>query len=1108
MTRFDRRWGLVVSCVLMVTAGCHRRQAPAAPTAAAQPAPAMPQLAPPPAQIDPEQEEEPSGGPSNSPVSLTASDGTGLQVVAFEARAVVEDPLAFTELHLVFRNPQARTLEGQFEITLPPTATLSRFAMKQDWGWQEGEVVEKQAARVAYEDFLHRRQDPALLEKQPGNQFHARVFPIPASGEKEIILSYSEALARTGVPYRVHLRGLPVLERLDVSAQVSRRQSRGPLAAADGAPYLTETVGLHRVHVQPDADFTIAIPAIAQQPQSGLRHEGLAVARVRPFATEAADPIDPHRGLYVLFDTSASRALDFEAQIARLGEVLGALAQAGAAQAPLKVTCFDQELQLAYQGTIGGFDEAARDKIRARRALGASDLGAALAAIAKDEHRWGRVLVVTDGIATAGAIEGAPLGKRVAALAQAGVERLDAIVAGGVRDADRLAALVTGGLPHAGVVIDASRPAAAIARRLGRATVSHLRVSVPGARWSWPAELDGLQPGDEALVYATLPPGEPMVVNLDGSGDHATHISYPIPLHTVERPLIERALVDAELRKLAAERAAAGPDKAAEVTRRIVALSTKHRVLCDETALLVLESEDDYARFQIDRRALSDILTVGKSGALEVMRRAGQKLAHAPEQVPDWIKKQGDESSAAGKRHKSENGGERAGLYGLRGPHELQAASDFKEAGDLGGSFGLSVSGVGQGGGGTGEGTIALGNLGTIGHGRAGGGSGAGDGRGAGQLAVLAPAASPASPPSPAPSAARGHHDALAGLSSTDLDREENARRVAAPNHNVADPSERPEVDPYEGKLKEVMALLAAHHYQAAEQKALAWRASAPGDVLALIALGEVAERRGERKLAARAYGSLIDLFPGRADLRRFAGERLERLGEAGRSLAIDTYKKARDQRPDHPASHRLLAYAQLRMGDAEAAFDTIVAGAARQYPEGRFLGGDRILREDVGLIAAAWLRKQPRAKARIEAAVAKAGAEIATTRSLRFVLNWETDANDVDFHIHDGQGGHAYYQHKQLGSGGELYADVTTGYGPECFTITGEPTAYPYKLQAHYYSRGPMGYGMGKLEIIEHDGAGNLRFEERPFVIMADNAFVDLGQINGPLDAPMHASR
>ena len=78
----------------------------------------------------------------------------------------------------------------------------------------------------------------------------------------------------------------------------------------------------------------------------------------------------------------------------------------------------------------------------------------------------------------------------------------------------------------------------------------------------------------------------------------------------------------------------------------------------------------------------------------------------------------------------------------------------------------------------------------------------------------------------------------------------------------------------------------------------------------------------------------------------------------------------------------------------------------------------------------------------------------------------------------------------------------MTTGYGPECFTIPLAPSAraYPYKLQAHYYSRGPMGYGMGKLQIVEHDGNGGLRFEERPFIVMRDGAFVDLGKVPAPL--------
>jgi hypothetical protein len=247
-------------------------------------------------------------------------------------------------------------------------------------------------------------------------------------------------------------------------------------------------------------------------------------------------------------------------------------------------------------------------------------------------------------------------------------------------------------------------------------------------------------------------------------------------------------------------------------------------------------------------------------------------------------------------------------------------------------------------------------------------------------------------------------------------------------------------------------------------------------------------------------YGSIIDLFPGRADLRRFAGQRLDRLGDDGLRLAVDTYRKAREQRPDHPSSHRLLAFALVRAGEFAEAFTVIAEGSQRSYPQTRFPGVARILKEDVGLVCAAWIKAQPEQRAAITARAREESASVPTQPSLRFVLNWETDANDVDFHIHDGKGGHAYYSSRTLPSGGELYADVTTGYGPECFTIEGKPQAYPYKLQAHYYSRGPMGYGMGKLEIIEHDGTGQLRFDERPFVIMEDRAFVDLGEVRGPL--------
>jgi len=305
--------------------------------------------------------------------------------------------------------------------------------------------------------------------------------------------------------------------------------------------------------------------------------------------------------------------------------------------------------------------------------------------------------------------------------------------------------------------------------------------------------------------------------------------------------------------------------------------------------------------------------------------------------------------------------------------------------------------------------------------------------------------------------------------------------------------------DPYTGKFKEVMDLVAKGQAKQAFERAFGWREEDLGDVMALVALGQVCEAMNDLDRAARAYGSIIDLFSQRADLRRFAGERLERIQNAqALDLATDNFAKAVQQRPDHPAGHRLLAFSLVKKGQFAKAFDAMAAGVKQQYPGGRFAGVDRILREDLGLIAAAWIKAEPGQRQEILNRLRQAGGQVEDAASIRFVLNWETDANDVDFHIYDSRNNHAFYSARTLASGGELYADVTTGYGPECFTIRlpKDKRAGPYTLQAHYYSRGPMGYGMGKLQVIDHDGKGGLSFEERPFIVMVDQAFVDMGKV------------
>ena len=109
-------------------------------------------------------------------------------------------------------------------------------------------------------------------------------------------------------------------------------------------------------------------------------------------------------------------------------------------------------------------------------------------------------------------------------------------------------------------------------------------------------------------------------------------------------------------------------------------------------------------------------------------------------------------------------------------------------------------------------------------------------------------------------------------------------------------------------------------------------------------------------------------------------------------------------------------------------------------------------------------------------------------------MLTWEGYAHDLYLHVHDAAGGHAHAVARTLASGGTLHGDVIAGQGPEAFTIDGVAQAGPYRVQARYHEPGSLGFGLGTLQIVEHDGEGRLRLRYRPFLAPKDPGFVELG--------------
>ena len=110
----------------------------------------------------------------------------------------IQDQVAVTRVDQVFRNDTGRDLEGTYLFPLPEDATVTSFSMFVDGEQITGEVLTKEEARRIYESIVRANRDPALLEFAGRGAFQARVFPVPAGGERTLRLEYSQVLGWSG----------------------------------------------------------------------------------------------------------------------------------------------------------------------------------------------------------------------------------------------------------------------------------------------------------------------------------------------------------------------------------------------------------------------------------------------------------------------------------------------------------------------------------------------------------------------------------------------------------------------------------------------------------------------------------------------------------------------------------------------------------------------------------------------------------------------------------------------------------------------------------------------------------------------------------------------
>jgi len=121
-----------------------------------------------------------------------------LRIDQIDVDITITDNIAETVLTLRFRNETERMQEGEFVMPLPDGSTVSQYALEVKGALRDGVAVEKEQARNAYETIKRQMIDPGLVEREAGNKYRTKVFPIPANGTKLVRIGYIEQLHSRG----------------------------------------------------------------------------------------------------------------------------------------------------------------------------------------------------------------------------------------------------------------------------------------------------------------------------------------------------------------------------------------------------------------------------------------------------------------------------------------------------------------------------------------------------------------------------------------------------------------------------------------------------------------------------------------------------------------------------------------------------------------------------------------------------------------------------------------------------------------------------------------------------------------------------------------------
>jgi tetratricopeptide (TPR) repeat protein len=553
--------------------------------------------------------------------ALPGTPARTLEISRQAVKAVIRDGLAETEVDQTFGNPGGREVEGWYWFTVPERAVVTSFAVETDGALIEGEVIEKREAAAQYARAVKSAHEPALLEWIDGRSYRARIFPVPASGSRRVVLRYLEMVgARAGkFEYVYPLRG-SVGEPVTVG-EFSLTVDLGDAAA--GMPLSTladavvedggRLVTMRRSGYTPRADFQLegqlraqGAPFRVSRYSAGGDVADYVMVRYLPDANWAELKEQPG-DLVVVVDTSASADDAARAQKTAAAEaVLRALSPAD----HFALVALDTQPVVLYPKD--GLAEAsekeiavAMERLAEHASGGATDLGAlfdvALGRVHGKEQP--AVIYIGDGLPTSGEILGDKLAERLRRALSTSRARFFTVGVGAEANHALLRELSRAGGGQAFRIDDAAGSTSEVLRlasAIKTPTITDLSIDL-GAGLDEPmlTATGKVSRGEEVVLLARTHHALPEKATVKGvlAGKPYAR-EYRIELDAgIGAALVPRLWAAEKIRRLLGE--ATDPD---EHRGKVVELGVDYGLVTPFTSILALDSEQAYQQQGIKRR--------------------------------------------------------------------------------------------------------------------------------------------------------------------------------------------------------------------------------------------------------------------------------------------------------------------------------------------------------------------------------------------------------------------------------------------------------------------------------------------------------------------------